>query len=85
MAGILITLALSMGMLAAIWLLLAPRRPRVKDEPLRDHLPAQLSVDERERLYSRLGLDPAAMKRGEYAKVIWLEPRHQRGRRSTRA
>jgi hypothetical protein len=85
MAGILITMALSVGMLTAIWLLLAPRRPRLKHSPRDSHLPGQLSVEDRERLYRRLGLDPAAMRRGEYTNVIWLDSRRDAKRRSTRA
>jgi hypothetical protein len=85
MASILITLALSMGMLSAIWLLLAPRRPRLKHGAEVQHLPGHLSVAERERLYRRLGLDPAAMTRGEISNVIWLESRRQPKRRSTEA
>ena len=83
MAGILITLVLSMGMLAAIWLLLAPRRPRLKHTPQAHQFPGHLSTEERQRLYERLGLDPAAMSRGEYSNVVWLDSRRQPKRRIT--
>ena len=84
MAGILITLVLSLGMLTAIWLLLAPRRPRLRDRQPQS-LPGQLSAHERQHLYNCLGLDPEAMSRGEYSNVIWLESRRQPKRRITRA
>jgi hypothetical protein len=85
MAGILITLALSMGMLAAIWLLLAPRRSRLKhSRKLQPHA-GHLSPRDRRRLYERLGLDPAAMSRSEYANVVWLDSRRDAKRRNTRA
>ena len=81
MAGVLITLVLSIGMLASIWLLLAPRRPRLKYDPRPHATAGQLSAEDRHRLYQRLGLDPAAMKRGDYSNVIWLDSRrHPRGR-----
>lgn len=81
MAGILLPLALSMGLLAAIWLLLAPRRKR----PVAPLLPGQLSEAERRRLYERLGLDPAVMTRQGQSNVVWLEPYRARRRRSTDA
>ncbi|NNM78330.1 hypothetical protein HJG53_15665 [Sphingomonas sp. ID1715] len=76
MAGILITLVLSMGMLAAIWLLLRPRRNRRPDAAL----PNQLSAEERRRLYKSLGLDPQAMSRGDYPNVVWLDSRRAQKR-----
>ena len=85
MAGIIITLVLSIGMLAAIWLLLAPRRPRLKHRRHAQDLPGHLSAAERQRLYARLGLDPAAMSRGQYSNVIWLDSRRQPKRRITEA
>ena len=85
MAGILITLALSMGMLVSLSLLLAPRRVRLKESSRVNPLPGQLNAEDRERLYRRLGLDPAAMRRGQYSNVIWLDSRRDAKRRSTRA
>lgn len=85
MAGILITLALSMGMMTAIWLLLAPRRPRLPHARTPTRPMGELSADERHRLYQRLGLDPERMSRGQYSNVIWLDSRREPRRRSTKA
>lgn len=82
MAGIVIALSLSAVMLGAIWLLLKPRR---RAEPERQTLPGQLSAAERRQLYHRLGIDPAAMARQRRSNVIWLDPRIDERRPSTRA
>ena len=70
MAGILISLILAAGMFAAIRGLALTRDRR----PILPPMPGQLSVDERRRLYKRLGIDPAALARQQRSNVIWLDP-----------
>ena len=71
MAGILISLALALGMSVAIWALFRPRRIKAEPPPV----PGQLTAAERRQLYARLGIDPAAMARRGNTNVIWLDPR----------
>ena len=85
MAGIAITLILAVGMLGAIWLLLAPRGRKHNRKPQRTVLPGQLSAAERRRLYQRLGIDPAALARQRRSNVVWLDPRVEEPRRITDA
>jgi hypothetical protein len=76
MSGILISLALAIGMFGAIGALLRRRTPAAPP------VQGQLTAAERRRLYKSLGINPAALARQRHANVVWLDPHRARGKRT---